>query len=85
MEEKQPIPIDDSMPEGLKKALTYLNEKNISLDDKIEVNFESEPVEDEDEDFNGVVSDDDVDDTDVDEEDEIVEDDVDISDLNDIF
>lgn len=80
------IPIDDNMPESLKNAISYLNEKNISLTDKIDVNFETEP-EEEDDGFNGYISDEDINDSDVEDEveDEIVEDEVDISDLNNMF
>ena len=44
---KEPIPIDDSMSEGLKNAISYLNEKNISLTDKIDVQFDTEDDEED--------------------------------------
>jgi hypothetical protein len=88
MDEKTPIPIDESMPEGLKNAINYLNEKNISLDDKIDLSFVNEVEEDDETDnFDGVVSQADLDDTELvdDGEDEIVEDAIDVSDLNNMF
>lgn len=88
MDEKTPIPIDESMPEGLKNAINYLNEKNISLDDKIDLSFVNEVEEDDETDtFDGVVSQADIDDTELvdDGEDEIVEDAIDVSDLNNMF
>ena len=85
---KESIPVDESMSEGLKNAINYLNEKGISLDDEIVVNFETEPEEDDEDDFNGYISESDIADTELlDEEDDdvIVEEEVDISDLNDLF
>ena len=85
---KEQIPIDENMSEGLKTAINYLNERNISLDDKIEINFEREPEEDDDdEDFNGYISESDIEDTDVEDDgdDEIVEEEIDVSDLDNMF
>lgn len=88
MDEKKPIPIEENMSESLKNAINYLNERNISLDDKINVNFETEPEDDSDnEEFNGMISDEDLNDTDIvdDGEDEIIEEEVDTSDLDNMF
>ena len=76
MEEKQPIPIEDNMSDDLKFAINYLNERNISLDDKIDVHFETEEeANEDDEEFNGLVSAEDMNDTDIEDdgEDEILE------------
>lgn len=87
---KEPIPIDDSMPDKLKTAINYLNESNISLTDKIDVNRnfeEDEDDEENDEDFDGYVSEEDIEETadSFDDEDISEDDDVDISDLDSIF
>ena len=85
---KEQIPVDESMSEGLKNAINYLNEKGISLDDEIVVNFETEPEDDDDDDFNGYISESDIADTEVldsDDDDEIIEEEVDISDLDNMF
>ncbi len=89
MDGKQPIAIDDNMSEDLKFAINYLNERNISLDDKIEVHYDDDDDEDENDsdDFNGMISD--VEDSDIlddeGEEDEIIEQEVDTSDLDSLF
>lgn len=79
----EPIPIDDNMPDKLKNAINYLNENNISLTDKIEVDF-GDDDEDQGDGFDGFVSGDDMNDTEF-EEDDIYEEDVDLSDLDSIF
>ena len=78
----EPIPINDNMPDKLKNAINYLNENNISLTDKIEVDFGED--DDDDGGFDGLISSDDMNDTEF-EEDDIFEEDVDLSDLDSIF
>ncbi len=81
----EPIQIKDNMPEGLKTAINYLNENNISLTDKIEVDFgDDEEDDDQSDSFDGFVSDADIDDIEV-GEDDISEDNVDVSDLDSLF
>ena len=82
----EPIPINDNMPDKLKKAINYLNENNISLTDKIDVeaNFDKEDDDEQDESFDGFISNDDIEDTEF-EDDDIYEEDVDLSDLDSIF
>ena len=79
----EPIPINDNMPDGLKTAINYLNENNISLTDKIEVDF-GDDDEDQGDDFDGFISGADMNDTEF-EEDDIYEEDVDLSDLDSMF
>jgi len=87
MDEKKPIPIDENMSDDLKFAINYLNENNISLDDKIEVHYEEDNDDDEDEDFNGIISESDLNDTEIEDdgEDEILEEEIDTSDLDNMF
>lgn len=86
MNEKQPIPIDENMSDGLKSAINILNSRNVSLTDNIEINYEDDADEEED-DFNGYVSDSGLDDTEIvdDDDDEIIETEVDTSDLDNMF
>ena len=86
MNEKQPIPIDENMSDGLKSAINILNSRNISLTDNIEINYEDDSDEEED-DFNGYVSASGLDDTEIvdDDDDEIIEAEVDTSDLDNMF
>ena len=78
-----PILVNDNMPDKLKNAINYLNENNISLTDKIEVDF-GDDDDDQGGDFDGFISDNDLNDTEF-EEDDIYEEDVDLSDLDSIF
>lgn len=80
----EPIPIEDNMPDKLKTAINYLNENNISLEDKIDVSAVYEADSDETDTFDGYISDSDLADTDL-EEDDIYEEDVDLSDLDSMF
>lgn len=87
---KEPIPIDENMPDKLKTAINYLNENNISLTDKIDVNknFDDSDDDMDDEDFDGYISEEDLEDSEtIDDDDEIIEEDenVDLSDLDSIF
>lgn len=83
---KEQIPVDDNMPDNLKNAINYLNENNISLTDKIDVQFDDSDDEDSDEEFDGYISDDDLNDSELlEDDDEIIEEDVDLSDLDGIF
>ena len=86
MNEKQPIPIDENVSDGLKSAINILNSRNVSLTDNIEINYEDDADEEED-DFNGYVSDSGLDDTEIvdDDDDEIIETEVDTSDLDNMF
>ena len=79
----EPILVNDNMPDKLKNAINYLNENNISLTDKIEVDF-GDDDDDQGGDFDGFISDNDLNDTEF-EEDDIYEEDVDLSDLDSIF
>lgn len=80
------IPINENMSDDLKAAISYLNENNISLTDKINVDEEIESLDDDSE-FDGTISDDAFEDSDMSlDEDELDEDDdVDMSDLDSIF
>lgn len=83
---KEQIPVDDNMPDNLKNAINYLNENNISLTDKIDVQFDDSDDGDSDEEFDGYISDDDLNDSELlEDDDEIIEEDVDLSDLDGIF
>lgn len=86
MDEKQPIPINDNMSDGLKSAINILNNRNISLTDNIEITYEDDADEEED-DFNGYVSASGLDDTEIveDDDDEIIEAEIDTSDLDNMF
>lgn len=77
------IPINENMPEDLKIAINYLNENNISLTDKLDVDDDNEVEELDDEEFDGNVSDEDI----VPILDDDIEEDsnVDMSDLDSIF
>lgn len=76
------IPIDENMPEDLKVAINYLNENNISLTDKLDVD-DSEIEELDDEEFDGNVSEEDI--VPIMEDDIEESDNVDMSDLDSIF
>lgn len=76
------IPIDENMPEDLKIAINYLNENNISLTDKLDVD-DSEIEELDDEEFDGNVSEEDI--IPIMEDDIEESDNVDMSDLDSIF
>lgn len=91
MDEKK-IPINDNMPEDLKTAIHYLNDRNIGLNDVIEENDE-DFTEEEDlaEDFSSELKgeilsiDDDTLKEKIDFDDCLEEENADISDLDDIF
>lgn len=76
------IPIDENMPEDLKIAINYLNENNISLTDKLDVD-DNEVEELDDEEFDGNVSEEDI--IPIMEDDIEESDNVDMSDLDSIF
>ena len=80
----EPIPIQDNMPDKLKNAINYLNENNISLTDKINIDAVYEEDEGETDTFDGYISNEDLADTDL-EDDDIYEEEVDLSDLNSMF
>lgn len=77
------IPINESMPEDLKIAINYLNENNISLTDKLDVDDDNEVEELDDEEFDGNVSEEDI--VPILEDDIEEDNNVDMSDLDSIF